>query len=158
PPYSRVILDEAHHVEDVATEYFAAKVSRIAIMRLLARLASDKQGHLGKLFVLKKRIAELRAQQQPPNTQLESIVRRLGIDLPASRHALLDTVARTFDAIEVFYQANSQQASKADDSPMKEEKLRLQQHHFTHPNWGDLVQKHVKELRSAIGSYVAGIH
>ena len=42
PSYHRIIFDEAHHMEDIATEYFADKISRLALMRTLARLGADK--------------------------------------------------------------------------------------------------------------------
>src|SRR5262249_41956850 len=35
PSYKRLIIDEAHHIEDVATEYFAAKVSRLELMKVV---------------------------------------------------------------------------------------------------------------------------
>src|SRR5207248_3076033 len=39
PPYSRLILDEAHPVEDVAASYFGAEASRSGVLRLLHRLS-----------------------------------------------------------------------------------------------------------------------
>ena len=44
PPYRYVIWDEAHHVEDVATNYFGCNVSRIGVNRLLGRLLRLRQG------------------------------------------------------------------------------------------------------------------
>lgn len=38
PPYQRVIFDEAHHIEDVATSYFGFGITRIGISRMLGRL------------------------------------------------------------------------------------------------------------------------
>ncbi|MCH9610993.1 MAG: putative ATP-dependent DNA helicase YoaA [Chlamydiales bacterium] len=37
PPFNRLIIDEAHHTEEVATEYFAKKSNSAAILRLLIR-------------------------------------------------------------------------------------------------------------------------
>lgn len=37
PPYSKLILDEAHNVEDIATEYFGVQVSKLSLHRLLGR-------------------------------------------------------------------------------------------------------------------------
>jgi ATP-dependent DNA helicase DinG len=44
PAYHRVIIDEAHHLEDVATEHFGGRVSRIGLVMLLRRLASPRTG------------------------------------------------------------------------------------------------------------------
>ena len=37
PPYSKLILDEAHNMEDIATEYFGVQISKLSLHRLLAR-------------------------------------------------------------------------------------------------------------------------
>lgn len=42
PPYKRVILDEAHNIEDAATDHLGAAVSRRGVLRILNRL--DKRG------------------------------------------------------------------------------------------------------------------
>jgi ATP-dependent DNA helicase DinG len=42
PPYKRVILDEAHNVEDAATEHLGANITRRGLLRILNRL--DKRG------------------------------------------------------------------------------------------------------------------
>ena len=43
PPYSRLILDEAHHIEDVATDYFGLEVARGGIIRLMGRIYSERR-------------------------------------------------------------------------------------------------------------------
>ena len=43
PPYSRVILDEAHNVEDVAADYFGVQLSRRGLLQLLARFYSSRE-------------------------------------------------------------------------------------------------------------------
>lgn len=37
PEYDRLIIDEAHHIEDVATQYFADKISRINLIKLAGK-------------------------------------------------------------------------------------------------------------------------
>ncbi len=50
PPYERIIFDEAHHIEDVATSYFGDRVTRAGILRILARLHREhKQAFKGHL-------------------------------------------------------------------------------------------------------------
>ncbi|MDK2970350.1 MAG: ATP-dependent helicase DinG [Candidatus Sumerlaeota bacterium] len=39
PPYKHVVLDEAHHLEDVATRHLGSQITRPAIRRLFGRLA-----------------------------------------------------------------------------------------------------------------------
>ncbi len=38
PPFRRVVLDEAHHIEDVATSYFGIRITEIGLLRTINRL------------------------------------------------------------------------------------------------------------------------
>lgn len=49
PPYRRLVLDEAHHLEDVAAQHLGAQVSMLGIQRLLARLERGGRGLLPTL-------------------------------------------------------------------------------------------------------------
>ncbi|HEY6807793.1 MAG TPA: helicase C-terminal domain-containing protein [Gemmatimonadales bacterium] len=49
PPYRRLILDEAHHLEDVAANHLGAQVSQTGIHRLLSRLERGGKGLLPTL-------------------------------------------------------------------------------------------------------------
>jgi len=49
PPYRRVVLDEAHNLEDAATSHLGARVSRSGLFRLLARLERRGKGMLPAL-------------------------------------------------------------------------------------------------------------
>ncbi len=49
PPYRRVVLDEAHNVEDAATEHLGETVSRRSLFRLLGRLERRGKGLLPAL-------------------------------------------------------------------------------------------------------------
>jgi len=51
PAYSRVIFDEAHHLEDVAGSYFGVDVSRTGVLRLLSRLAGGDRRNSGAGFL-----------------------------------------------------------------------------------------------------------
>ncbi|HET9983355.1 MAG TPA: helicase C-terminal domain-containing protein [Longimicrobiales bacterium] len=53
PHYKRVILDEAHNIEDAATSHLGATVSRRGVLRLLARL--DRRGR-GVLSAVEERL------------------------------------------------------------------------------------------------------
>lgn len=53
PHYKRVILDEAHNIEDAATSHLGASVSRRGVLRLLARL--DRRGK-GVLAAVEERL------------------------------------------------------------------------------------------------------
>jgi len=46
PPYRRLVIDEAHHLEDVATTHLGAHVSGLGVQRLLNRLERNGRGLL----------------------------------------------------------------------------------------------------------------
>jgi len=49
PPYRRLVLDEAHHLEDVAAMHLGSQVSMLGVQRLLARLEKNGRGLLPTL-------------------------------------------------------------------------------------------------------------
>ncbi len=49
PPFSRLIVDEAHHLEEVATRYFSTQVTRFAFARVLNRLRHPRKPQRGLL-------------------------------------------------------------------------------------------------------------
>ena len=49
PPFSRLIIDEAHHLEEVATRYFSTQVTRFAFARTLNRLRHPRKSQRGLL-------------------------------------------------------------------------------------------------------------
>jgi predicted DnaQ family exonuclease/DinG family helicase len=69
PPYRRIIFDEAHNIENVATDYLGAQVNRSRIARILARLfrptrRGDGSGLLpGVMFQVAKAERKIGAQE-----------------------------------------------------------------------------------------------
>lgn len=57
PPFTRLIIDEAHHLEEAATGALSVKVSRFTLMRQLARLAPSGN-RAGILTLLNTRIGK----------------------------------------------------------------------------------------------------
>ena len=49
PPFQRIILDEAHHLEDIATRFFATQVSRFTFARVLGKLRHQRKPDKGLL-------------------------------------------------------------------------------------------------------------
>lgn len=55
PPYARVVLDEAHHIEDVATEHLGTRFSELGWRQYLGRVArvgrsGERRGHLATMM------------------------------------------------------------------------------------------------------------
>lgn len=80
PPYERLVLDEAHHFEDVAMEMLCTRIDRLCFFRLFSRLFSD--------FCLHRFQGDGALRQ------------RLEIDLPAQREIVAKKIAEAFDKVE----------------------------------------------------------
>jgi ATP-dependent DNA helicase DinG len=120
PPYQRLILDEAHHCEEVATQYFAQQVSRRGLIYSLGRLSSDHG--TGKLVTLYRKLCELYPQH-------ELLTESLTLLLPAEKGKISDLVNQAFEVLSTFFATHTQ-----------DEKLRLRQWHLQDPFWTFHVQ------------------
>lgn len=65
PPFKRIIFDEAHNVENVATNHFTIKITRRGLLYYLRRMAHRPAGHKerGLLFNLAEKIFSLEGWQ-----------------------------------------------------------------------------------------------
>lgn len=155
PVYKRIILDEAHHIEDVATEYFASRLSRIDLMRLLSRLAADKHSSTqGKLPLLKEKMHTVFRKGAPHD--VTQIITRLTIDLPAMRHQLLEKIHQAFDQFAKFIDRIKQpfEINTAEEIPsLIEQKLRLLEEHLQHYHWKEEILPEAKKLADALKEY-----
>lgn len=70
PPFDRVVIDEAHHLEESAVRHFGSQVSRVGILRILGRLHRDKGFHL--LGQLQRALAAL-----PPFEEQGSLIEQV---------------------------------------------------------------------------------
>jgi len=152
PVYRRIILDEAHHLEELATEHFADRMHRLELNRILGRLASDKQGaQKGKLPLLKDKIQSL--GNKVPAREVSNILTRLTIELPALRLRLVEETNRAFDALTSFVLdiKNPKDRQTAEES--SESKLRLLDEHYAHPQWHADVLPLVTQLIETLREY-----
>jgi ATP-dependent DNA helicase DinG len=96
PPFERVILDEAHHLEDVATNFFSAQVTRFAFARVLNRMRHPRKPDKGLLPRLLATLArELPDSEDEIYRELHGRIEAL----LAGRQALFDRAVRDLEAI-----------------------------------------------------------
>jgi len=155
PPYSRIIIDEAHHIEDIATEFFASRTARTSLLRVLGRLASDQANKSpGRLIALKKRLNDVFAKEK--TEKVTSIDTRLAVDLPAKRRTLLAEMNDTFDACTTFIE----EVSRSKNGPVEgrgDNKLRLLPEHFSHPYWKQTLFPLADQLKSSLQDYAVSL-
>lgn len=152
PSYRRLILDEAHHMEDIATEYFASRLHRVELMRTLSRLAAERQSpRPGKLSILKEKL-QTHFQKAPPR-ELTSIISKLTIELPALRHTLYEQIHQTFDTFVHFVESIHSPFSPIAEGPLPEQKLRIVQEHLSHLKWQEEICPQTDKLTAALKAY-----
>lgn len=150
PLYRKVILDEAHHIEDIATEYLAGRLNQLEILRVLGRLSAEKgSNEQGKLPLLKEKIlGHYRATVPPKETHV--IFNCLNLDLPGIRRDVIQQVTETFETLGQFL-ATFQKKNEETGGEMKQ---RLLTPHFSHPFWINEVIPKVQGLIAVLTKYV----
>lgn len=157
PLYSRLILDEAHNIEDIATEYFASKVSQMQILRVLGKLAAEKNAKAhGKLPLLKDRLTDI-FRNSPPGG-VTSILTRLNIDLPGVRRDLQTNTMEAFETFGQFVQELQNGGGMQDETIPGERKLRILPMHQTHPAWSNEVLVAARKLIDSKRRYIQALN
>ncbi|KAF0221444.1 MAG: ATP-dependent DNA helicase [Geobacteraceae bacterium] len=150
PPFERLIFDEGHHLEDVATGYLSSQVSRQGLLKILGRLQHPRKSQRGLLPQLSAQLS-----REIPETHDDLYMEIAGIletTLIPKRSALADAVSRTMDAIGVallsYLKNNGERGG--------EQKLRLTPAVYATSFWSE-VEKKVRELNGELIDYASGL-
>ncbi|KPK90891.1 hypothetical protein AMJ80_07915 [bacterium SM23_31] len=132
PPYTRIIIDEAQHIEKVSTDYFGRQVSHIGIKRLFGRLMSlSKKGE--RKGLLPVALAKLRkVKEETHQEQLHSLVTRIEQELLSEIMEITDYSNDIFSDIESFLQRKAHEHHD-------EKQFMLDERFFEDPDWTDLI-------------------
>lgn len=156
PAYKRIVLDEAHHIEEIATEYFAARLNRLELMRTLGRLAADKSSRApGKLPILKEKL-QMMFNKAPPR-EIASLVTRLTIDLPALRRQLNDYIHEAFEAMAELTDQMRESTQSNPEEGTGERKLRVLPEHYLKPQWIEKIVPRFQQLITSLKQYSQGL-
>lgn len=121
PPYTRLVIDEGHHLEDAAAAHLGASATRRGLQRLLSRLAraqSARRGGRGLLAALEERL-RINRDEMFNAASLDVLHQRILPSVDAAR-AKGGTV---FDLLEQYLKESGQQV------------VRLTDDFETHPVW-----------------------
>lgn len=122
PPYNHLVLDEAHHLEAVATDHFASRVSRHGLLQLIGRLHSERG--TGKLKLLHKKVME--SDPEAP------FFNELELDIPAEKRQWGEAIEALFQEVSCFQP--------------REEKIRFRASHLADPRWLENVQPAAQDV------------
>lgn len=98
PGYEHVVFDEAHHLEDVATEHFGIRFSRTRVRRLLARV-SGPRGVTEKVKHYVARVSE--------GEEASRVVGIIGEELPVAAAAVQTTTDGLFAYVATLARASA---------------------------------------------------
>jgi ATP-dependent DNA helicase DinG len=116
PPFSRLIFDEGHHLEEVATSHLSLIISRSAILKQLHRLVPPKATRTGLLTVISNRLGrDLPETMDALYTELSAL---LETHLLPKSHDLAHLAEQTMDFLALGLEQQTDGASR-------EQKLRI---------------------------------
>jgi len=147
PGYSRIILDEAHNIEDVATDYFGAQISKAGLLRLLGRLYSLREKErVREKGLIPFLLARLRFLERKIDVKVYArIFDHVQSTLIPQRENLAFVINSVFDDFSAFFE------SSAEDSTSAEVKVRFTPSIRQQPEWQEqiltLVQQLLREMR-----------
>lgn len=144
PPYHRIIFDEAHHLEDVATNYFGIRITRWGIVRMLSRLHRlQKSLPKGQLHNLHHHL--LRKRRYLPDDLFIKISAKIDSDLVSFVDLL---VSETHDLMDQLFMDVKK---RSNESESHEIKLRLLPHVaeqlFRDTHLGDFMKDYIRSLK-----------
>ena len=126
PPYEHIIFDEAHNLEDVATEFLARRVSRLRIVRILNRLyRPTRQGGTGLLPTV---LAKVRMANKLPKAAVKAI--------DAACVDAFEKVVASADEADKFFGM----FASLFDEPATKEKVRFQAGRRNKETWEPIAQ------------------
>ncbi len=151
PVYTRVILDEAHNLEEIATDFFGSRFNQIKLLKTLAKLSAEKVGNEGgKLQNLKLSIHDY--YRKDPPAEVLSIIQRLNHELLTLKWDVTHALQKSCDTFREFlslFQVNKMTGEIIEG----DFKLRLLPYHHQHPYWEKSVLPLATDLILTIEKY-----
>ncbi|MBI2470376.1 MAG: DEAD/DEAH box helicase family protein [Planctomycetes bacterium] len=152
PPFRKIIIDEAHRLEAVATANMGYSISKLRIIKLLGRLINLKDSKKGLLPYLKNKLKDVSSpHDKSVATKITDIINKEILD---ARQRLYDTVQEFFDDISntAGNYAISEGLQKNKDEEIK---LRVTSSFMSTDLWQNVIEIHLKALSVAILKFVS---
>ena len=150
PPARRVIVDEAHHLEDVATNYFGTRLSYAAVERTFGRLRSLRHEHKGVLPALQMALESIEAADDRPAA--EGAARWIEERLLPHRASLLVDAEQCFTEL----MTGLEDVVGREIGTGVDEKIRIVPDFCAHPYWQS-VESWLTRLGAALGAFAEDI-
>ena len=148
PGYRRIILDEAHNIEDSASSYFGARVTRMGLLRQLGRIhhRQKRRQEAGLITLLRAKLVRI----DRVNEKIDEIVLDIQNEIIPMKGELEYRVGETFDAICEYAVSQSGETGG-------EGRLRIGSDFGSGENWREDCLPLVEALLSELRSFVSRI-
>ncbi|MFQ5824449.1 MAG: helicase C-terminal domain-containing protein [bacterium] len=150
PAYDRIIFDEAHHLEDVATNYFGVGITYLGVLRILNKLYRRKEEQeKGLLLFLSGKLTKF-ARRFPHEKFLnvQKFIQEQGISAVENLKFLLSETME-----QIFYTVQ-----RLNDSEFGEIKLRLISALIRSQEWQDKILFTAKKLIQEMRKFTARLN
>jgi len=134
PPFTRLIIDEAHHLENVARSSLTQVLDRVRIMKALGKVHSEVDPGSSRLFHIRDHVKD------------KGLKTRLDIDLPGEKRGLLDEVHAAFDQLDVAFARGGSSF-----------KWRITEQVLASDEWREELMPAFGELKERLKRYVASL-
>ncbi len=137
PQFERAIIDEAHHLEQVALDSFASQTDRIGLQRLLGRIFSEAHPERSRLNLIRSDFS----QAKP------AFVHALDVSIPVQKKECAALVEKAFAEMTHFLE----EIVSEPRGTSRENKRRLTSSICSLPYWKDPLQKTFQDLAEKLG-------
>ncbi len=152
PPFKRVILDEAHHLNDTATLHFGMRATKFGIIRVLRRLKRKSKGGQGKGLIYYTASLATKLVKMYRKGIINDLLRKVEDLLSTKVDTVEQYVGDSFDALYTFCLPIVQEK----DGGKEEINLRITEDITEREGWGKIDKKfsllriRLKELHEEI--------
>ncbi|MDR4507241.1 MAG: DEAD/DEAH box helicase family protein [Candidatus Brocadiaceae bacterium] len=148
PPFKKIIIDEAHHLEAVATANLGHTVSRLRLLKQLGKLINVKDNRKGLLPYLKTKLKGVTSDHDK-SLALE-IMEIINTKAPEARQSLYDAAQGIFDEISDAIMNYIVEKTLHSE---REIKLRITPDFLSTQLWQDVVEPGLKGLSSEVRKF-----
>lgn len=153
PQYTRAVIDEAHHIEDVATDFLSAQISKLGFLRTMHRIYSDKsKKNQDRLSLLREKLHN--AFSASPSRHHSNALSLVTFELPALALNVKKHLTTFFDALEFFLEQQHLGTSEKEERTQAETKMRLFPSHYATSFWLEEIDPKGKLFIDALKRYV----
>lgn len=157
PAYNRLIIDEAHNLEEVGTSYFALTASRFALERnlgLVVRLNKKRDGAIGgALFALYEKLKNHLSKQANDNQVLNKKIKELENILDV----FIKRIKKSPSTLNYIFDELFSYLTETVNSDFQEKKLRLKSSFLDDDFWISGFKNPIDNLSSHIRTIVKEI-